>query len=104
MGQWQQVAIARAALRSAGIIILDEPTSALDPEAESQVLERFRQLAEGRTAILISHRLSTVSLADRIFVLDEGRISEFGTHEELLRRQGIYAEMFHVQARHYQTA
>ncbi|MDD5034416.1 MAG: ABC transporter ATP-binding protein [Methylococcaceae bacterium] len=104
IGQWQQVAIARAALRSAGIIILDEPTSALDPEAESQVLERFRQLAEGRTAILISHRLSTVSLADRIFVLDEGRISEFGTHEELLRRQGIYAEMFHVQARHYQTA
>ncbi|QXP82900.1 ABC transporter ATP-binding protein [Methylococcus sp. Mc7] len=104
IGQWQQIAIARAALRSAAIIILDEPTSALDSEAEARVLERFRQLAEGRTAILISHRLSTVRLADRIFVINDGQISEAGTHAELLRLNGAYASMFHAQARHYKSS
>jgi ATP-binding cassette subfamily B protein len=104
IGQWQRVAIARAAFRQAGIIVLDEPTSALDPEAEAQVLETFRELAKNRTAILISHRLSTVCLADRIFVIDGGCVRESGNHAALLSLNGIYAAMFHAQARHYQPA
>jgi ATP-binding cassette, subfamily B, bacterial len=101
IGQWQQIAIARAALRSASIVILDEPTSALDPQAEAELLERFRQLTEGRTAIIISHRLSTVRLADRICVIDEGRVAESGTHAELLQLNQLYASMYRAQARRY---
>ena len=84
-GQWQKVALARAFMREeADILVLDEPTAALDAEAEHAVFERFRALAAGRTTILISHRFSTVRMADRILVLEEGRVVEDGTHDELV--------------------
>ncbi len=101
IGQWQKVALARAFLRDAQIIALDEPTSALDARAEFEVFQRFRELARNKTAILISHRFSTVRMADRIFVLDGGRIIESGAHEELMRRNGKYAQLYEMQARNY---
>jgi ATP-binding cassette subfamily B protein len=101
VGEWQKVALARAFMRDAQIIVLDEPTSALDAKAEYEVFERFRQLAAGRTAILISHRFSTVRMADRIFVLEDGRIVESGSHTELMRQGGRYAHLFEIQARNY---
>jgi ATP-binding cassette subfamily B protein len=101
IGEWQKVALARAFLRQAQIIVLDEPTSALDAIAEHKVFEQFRQLTQGRTAILISHRLSSVKLADRIYVLQDGRIVESGTHNELMRRNGSYAHLFKTQAQYY---
>jgi ATP-binding cassette subfamily B protein len=101
IGEWQKVALARAFLREAPILVLDEPTSALDARAEYQVFETFRQLAAGRTAILISHRFSTVRLADRIYVLNGGRIVESGTHTELMNRGGTYARLFEMQAQYY---
>ena len=101
IGEWQKVALARAFLRDAQIIVLDEPTSALDAKAEYEFFEKFHQLAVGRMAILISHRLSTVRMADRIYVLDGGRIVESGTHEDLVRRNGTYALLFETQAQHY---
>ena len=82
-------------------MLLDEPTSALDADAEYQVFKNFNQLAKGRTAILISHRLSTVRTADRIYVLERGRIVESGTHNELVRRNGTYARLFETQAQSY---
>ena len=101
VGEWQKVALARAFLREAQIIVLDEPTSALDAMAEYEVFRTFRQLEEGRTAILISHRFSTVRMADRIYVLEDGNIIENGTHDELVRRGGTYARLFDVQAQYY---
>ncbi len=101
IGEWQKVALARAFLRDAQIIVLDEPTSSLDAEAEYEVFEKFRQLATGRTAILISHRFSTVRMADRIYVLEGGRIIESGSHEELVRLGGTYARLFETQAQYY---
>jgi len=101
MGQWQKVALARAFMRDCQIIVLDEPTSALDAKAEYEVFERFRQLAAGRTTVLISHRFSTVRMADRIFVLQDGRIIESGSHDELVRCNGNYAHLFEIQARCY---
>jgi ATP-binding cassette, subfamily B, bacterial len=101
IGEWQKVAIARAFLRDTQMIVLDEPTAALDARAESEVFEHFHELARGRTAILISHRLSTVKMADRIFVLDRGRIVETGDHDELVGQGGTYARLFEMQARHY---
>lgn len=101
IGEWQKIAIARAFLDQSPIIVLDEPTSALDPEAESEVLDQFRQLTENRTAILISHRLSTVKLADRIFVLERGKITESGTHEQLINLHRTYARLFETQAKYY---
>jgi ATP-binding cassette subfamily B protein len=101
IGEWQKVALARAFLRDAQLIVLDEPTSALDARAEYEVFEQFRQLAQGRTAILISHRFSTVKMADRIFVLENGRIVERGTHDELMRLGGTYARLFDTQAQYY---
>jgi ATP-binding cassette, subfamily B, bacterial len=102
IGEWQKVALARAFLRDAQIIVLDEPTSAIDPEAEYEFFEKFHQLAAGRTAILISHRLSTARLGNRIYVLEDARILESGTHDELMRHGGRYAYLFGMQAKHYQ--
>ena len=103
VGEWQKVALARAFLRDARIIVLDEPTSALDPLAEAALFEQFRSLIDGRSAILISHRFSTVQMADWIYVLDGGRVVENGSHAQLLQRDGLYARMYRAQARLYQA-
>jgi ATP-binding cassette subfamily B protein len=101
MGEWQKIALARAFVRDTQIVVLDEPTSFLDVEAEHEVFTRFRQLADGRTTILISHRLSTVRMADRIYLLEDGRVSESGRHDELMRSGGAYARLFETQAQSY---
>jgi ATP-binding cassette subfamily B protein len=100
-GEWQKIAIARAFLHDGQIIVLDEPGSALDPKAEYEIFEQFHQLVKGKTAVLISHRLATVKMADRIYVLKSGRIMESGTHNELMRQSGSYAWMFETQAQRY---
>ena len=100
-GQWQKIALARAFMRHSEVLVLDEPTAALDAEAEHELFVRLQQLAADRTAILISHRFSTVRRADRIAVLQEGRVEELGTHEELLARGGRYAHLFKLQASGY---
>jgi ATP-binding cassette subfamily B protein len=100
-GEWQKIAIARAYMREADVLILDEPTAALDARAEYEVFERFRDLSRGRTAVLISHRFSTVRMADRIVVLGGGRVIESGSHDDLLRAGGHYAELFDLQASGY---
>ena len=100
-GEWQKVALARAYMRDAQLLILDEPTSALDARAEFNVFERFAELTKGRSAVLISHRFSTVRMADRILVLEKGELIEIGSHEELLLKGGRYAELFDLQAAGY---
>lgn len=101
-GEWQKVALARAYMRDAQLIILDEPTAALDARAEYEVFQRFAALTEGKSSVIISHRFSTVRMADRILVLENGRLIELGSHEELLAKDGRYAELFQLQARGYQ--
>jgi len=100
-GEWQKVALARAYMRDAQVLILDEPTAALDARAEYEVFLRFAELTKGRMAVLISHRFSTVRMADRILVLKGGELVDDGTHEELLARGGLYAELFSLQAAGY---
>ena len=100
-GEWQKIALARAFMRDAPILVLDEPTSSLDAQAEYDVFSRFRTLTEGKTAIFISHRFSTVRLADRIFVIENGGILESGSHAELMALDGRYAQLFNLQAEAY---
>jgi ATP-binding cassette, subfamily B, bacterial len=100
-GEWQKVALARAYLRQAQVLILDEPTASLDARSEHEVFRRFAELTEGKLSLLISHRFSTVRMADRIIVLEKGQISEQGRHEELITNGGRYAEMFDMQASNY---
>lgn len=104
LGQWQKIALARAFLRDTRLIVLDEPTSSLDVMAEHDIFERFRTIAAGRAGIIISHRLSTIRMAHRVYVLDGGRIAECGTHDELIMRDGIYAKLFRTQSKYYQTS
>lgn len=101
-GQWQKIALGRAYLRDAQLLILDEPTASLDARAEKEVFDRFTELIAGKTAVLISHRFSTVRMADLILFLEKGALLEMGTHHSLLEAQGKYAELFHLQAQGYQ--
>jgi ATP-binding cassette subfamily B protein len=100
-GEWQKIAIARAYMREAEVLILDEPTAALDARAEFEVFQRFKELSRGKTAVLISHRFSSVRMADRIFVLADGKVEATGTHEELVAKPGLYSELFELQAAGY---
>lgn len=100
-GQWQKIAIARAYMRDAQVMILDEPTAALDARSEFEVFQRFKELSDQRTAVLISHRFSSVRMADRILVMEQGRLEASGTHEELMAEGGRYAELFELQAAGY---
>lgn len=100
-GEWQKVAISRAYMREAQVLILDEPTAALDARSEFEVFQRFKELSDGKTAVLISHRFSSVRMADRILVLADGKVEAAGTHEELMLQSGRYAELFELQAAGY---
>jgi ATP-binding cassette subfamily B protein len=101
LGQWQKIALARAFMRDAEILVLDEPTASLDAETEYEIFRNFQELTDGKMAILISHRFSTVRMADRIVVIQGGRIAEIGSHDQLLRKEGIYAHLFGLQAEGY---
>jgi ATP-binding cassette subfamily B protein len=101
-GEWQKIALARAYMKASQLLILDEPTAALDARAEYEVFQRFSELTKGKTAVLISHRFSTVRMAHRILVLEKGELLEMGSHEELLAQGGRYAELFRLQAKGYQ--
>ena len=100
-GEWQKIALARAYMKEAQLLILDEPTASLDARAEYLVFQRFAELTKGKSAVLISHRFSTVRMADRILVLEKGELAEIGSHEELLNMNGRYAELFNLQAMGY---
>ena len=95
------MALARAFMRRSKVLILDEPTASIDAEAEHAIFERFRELKKDATCVLITHRFGTVRMADRIVVLDEGRVAEMGTHAELIAKDGLYARMFALQAEGY---
>jgi ATP-binding cassette subfamily B protein len=101
VGQWQKVALARAFMRDAEILVLDEPTASLDAETEYEIFRHFQELTVGKMAILISHRFSTVRMADRIVVIQEGRIAEIGNHDDLVLQRGIYSHLFGLQAAGY---
>lgn len=100
-GEWQKIALARAYMRNAQLMVLDEPTAALDARSEFEVFQRFSELTKDKTAMLISHRFSTVRMADRILVLSKGQILEMGSHKELIEQNGLYAELFELQALGY---
>ena len=100
-GQWQRIAIARGLYRTSDFIVLDEPTAAIDPLEESNIYRRFAEISRGKTALIVTHRLGSARIADRIVVMDEGRIVESGTHEELLRKDGKYTQMWQAQAQYY---
>jgi ABC-type multidrug transport system fused ATPase/permease subunit len=97
-GEWQKIALARALFREAPVLILDEPSSSLDADTEYEIFSRFREIVKGRTSILITHRFTNVTLADRIIVLEKGAIAETGTHEELMKKKGRYYSMYNRQA------
>ncbi len=101
IGQWQRLALARAFFRGGDFLILDEPTASLDPRAEYDLFQQMRGLAAGRSVLMVSHRFSSVRSADRIYVLQDGRITETGNHAELMERAGHYAELFELQAAAY---
>lgn len=101
-GQWQKIALARAFMRDAQLVVLDEPTSAMDAKAEAEIFQKFRDLMRDRSALLITHRLSTVKMADHIYVMRHGSIVESGTHDQLIAQQGTYAHLFQTQASNYQ--
>ena len=102
-GQWQKIALSRAFMRKqADILVLDEPTSAMDAEAEAKIFDHFREATQKQMAILISHRFSTVRMADEIVVLAKGKMMERGSHEELMKQNGHYAHLFTIQAKGYQ--
>ena len=100
-GEWQKIAIARAYMREAAVLILDEPTASLDARSEFEVFKRFKELSAGKTCVLISHRFSSVRMADRILVLADGKVEAMGTHEELMAQPGRYSELFELQAAGY---
>ena len=97
-GEWQKFALSRALFRDAPVLILDEPSSSLDADTEYEIFSRFREIVKGKTSVLISHRFTNVSLADRIIVLDKGAVAETGTHDELMKKQGIYFNMYSKQS------
>ncbi len=99
VGQWQKIAIARAFMRDSQLVILDEPASSLDAKSEYDIFKKFKTLLNGKSAILISHRFSTIKMADRIFVLENGMIAESGSHEELMSNSGLYKDWFQKQTR-----
>lgn len=101
-GQWQKIAMARALVSDAEYVVLDEPAAALDPVAESRMYENFAEILRQRGTVMISHRLASARLADRIYVLDGGRIIQSGSHEELMQKQGMYHDMYLVQSSWYQ--
>lgn len=96
-----KIALARAFLRDSQVIVLDEPTSAMDPKAEYEVFNKFRELIQDQAAVLITHRLSTVKMADHIYVMEQGKIVEHGTHDELMGLDKTYARLFELQAQNY---
>jgi ATP-binding cassette, subfamily B, bacterial len=100
-GQWQKIAIARMNMRDADLVMLDEPTAALDAEAEYEIFLNFAKLVRNRTSILISHRFSTVRMANHIAVLEKGRIQEYGTHADLMKKDALYARLYRMQAEQY---
>lgn len=100
-GQWQRLAIARGFYRIHNLIVLDEPTSAIDPLEETRVYEKFMEMSKDKTAVIITHRLGSAKIADRIIVLDEGEIAEMGSHSELMDRKGKYFQMYQAQAKWY---
>ncbi|MEK3886297.1 ATP-binding cassette domain-containing protein [Bacillus sp. FSL K6-3431] len=101
-GEWQKVAIARAYFRDAQILVLDEPTAALDAQSEYEVYKQFSRVSEGKTTMLISHRLGSARLADKIILLQSGQLMEIGSHDELVLKNGHYSAMYHLQAEWYQ--
>jgi len=103
LGQWQRIALSRAFFPQSAFIIMDEPTSAMDPRAEAELFENFRARIAGRGALIISHRLSTIRMADRIYVMEKGSVLESGSHDELVAQQGRYATLFARQARSFLT-